>query len=148
MGCCSRSSSTRKGASELNQGAIFDDLFELQQHRDLKGSFDFIAEALIAAGGDFFVIPGNGHDLAVTVSTNKKTGNYLVDAIYVGGANVLREAEDPWLDADSHQIYSKISPALLEEELSDQMVIPTRLLKVTYTPNEAGKADDLRIPKG
>ena len=130
------------------KGQFFDELFELQQHRDLKGSFDFIAEALIAAGGDFFVIPGKGHDLAVTVSANKKKGNYLVDAIYVGGVNVLREAEDPWLDADGHQLYSKISPALLEEELSDQMVIPTRLLKVTYTPKEAGKADDLGIPKG
>jgi hypothetical protein len=84
----------------------------------------------------------------VTISATKKKGNYLVDAIYVGGVNVLREAEEPWLNADGHQIYSKTSPALLEEELSDQMVIPTRLLKVTYTPKEAGKADDLRIPKG
>ena len=84
----------------------------------------------------------------MTISATKKKGNYSVDAIYVGSAKVLREAEDPWLDADGNQIYSKISPALLEEELSDQMVIPARLLKVTYTPKEARQADDLRIPKG
>jgi hypothetical protein len=52
------------------KGQFFDELFDLQRHRDLKGSFDFIAEALIAAGGNFFAVPGKGHDLAVTVSTN------------------------------------------------------------------------------
>jgi hypothetical protein len=130
------------------KGQFFNKLFELQQHRDLKGSFDFIAEALIAAGGDFFAVPGKGHELAVTVSTRKRKGNYLVDTIYVDGVNVLREAEDPWFDADGNPIYSRISTAQLEAELSEQMVVPARLLKVTYTPKEAGKADDLRIPKG
>jgi hypothetical protein len=130
------------------KGQFFDELFDLQRHRDLKGSFDFIAEALIAAGGNFFAVPGKGHDLAVTVSTTKKEGTRSVDAIYVGGENVLREAEDPWLDADGNPIYSRTTPTHLEDELSEQMVVPARLLKVTYTPKEAGKADDLRIPKG
>jgi hypothetical protein len=75
------------------KGQFFDKLFELQRHQNLKSSFDFIAEALTAAGGDFFAVPGKGHDLAVTVSTAKKKGALFVDAIYVGGVNVLRDAE-------------------------------------------------------
>jgi hypothetical protein len=130
------------------KGRFFDELFELQRHKDLKGSFDFIAESLTAARADFFAVPGKGHELAVSISTVKKKGGLLVDAIYVGGVNVLRDAEDKWLDADGNPIYSRISPTALEAELSEQMVVPARLLKVTYATKEASKADELRIPRG
>jgi hypothetical protein len=130
------------------KGGFFNDLFELQRHKELKESFEFIAEALNAARGDFFTVPGKGHELAVTVSATKKKGISFVDAIYVGGVNVLRDEEDPWLDADGKQIYSKIGPHRLESELSEQMVVLARLLKVTYTPKEAGEAGELHIPRG
>jgi hypothetical protein len=61
--------------------------------------------------------------------------------------NVLRDEEDPWLDADGKQIYSKVGPDRLESELSEQMVVPARLLKITYTPKEAGKADTLHVQR-
>ena len=49
-----------------------DEVFELQKYEELKPSFDFIADALTANGGDFYTVPGKGHELAVTVSTKKK----------------------------------------------------------------------------
>ncbi len=127
---------------------FFSEVFELQCHRVLKGSFDFIAEALIAARGDFFTVPGKGHELAVTVSTTTKEATLFVDAIYVGGVNVLRDAESPWLDPDDNPIYLKITQVALESALSEQMIVPARLLKITYTPKEVRRTDDLRIPAG
>jgi Caspase domain len=37
---------------------FFNALFELQRHAELKGSFEFIAEALTAARADFYACPG------------------------------------------------------------------------------------------
>jgi hypothetical protein len=39
-----------------------DEIFELQQYEELKPSFDFIADALTATGGDFHAVPGKGHE--------------------------------------------------------------------------------------
>jgi Caspase domain len=133
---------------EIIKGRRFNELFELQRHQGLKGSFDFIAEALTAARGEYFTVPGKGHELALTVSTTKKKGGVFVDAIYVGGVNVLRDEEDPWIDADGKLVYSTVSRDRLERELSEQMVVPSRLLKIIYTPKELGKVDELRIPRG
>lgn len=133
---------------EFIKGRQFNELFELQRHQQLKSSFDFIAEALSAARGDYFTMPGKGHELAVTVSTTKKNDRVLVDAIYVDGVNVLRDEEDPWIDAEGKLIYSTVTRDKLERQLSEQMVVPSRLLKITYTPRELGNEKELRIPRG
>ena len=126
----------------------FNELFELQRHQELKSSFDFIAEALTAARGDYFTVPGKNHELAVTVATTKKKGNVFVDAIYVDGVNVLRDEEDPWIDAEGKVVHSTVTRGKLERQLSEQMIVPSRLLKITYTPRELKKEDELRIPRG
>jgi hypothetical protein len=70
---------------------------------ELKSSFDFIAEALAAARGDFYTLPGKDHDLAVTVATNLVKKGYCVEAVYVDGADVLRAQPDAW-DIDGERI--------------------------------------------
>jgi hypothetical protein len=149
MACCLKCFFDAYGAlRESIKGRYFKEVFGLQRHRDLKSSFDFIAETLMAAQGEFFAVPGKGHDLAVTVSTAKQGGALLVDAIYVGGVNVLKDAEVPWMDSDGKRLHSRISKANLEEALSEQMVVPPHLLKVTYTPKEVRETDDFRIQMG
>ncbi len=130
------------------KGKYFQEVFELQRHRDLKGSFDFIAEALLAARADFFSVPGKGHELPVTISTAKKDDLLYIDAIYVGSVNILKDPDEPWLDADDNPVYSTITQDNLEAALCEQMVIPNRLLKVTYIPREVAKNDTLRIQRG
>lgn len=130
------------------KGRFFQRVFDLQCHRDLKESFDFIADALIAARADYFVVPGKGHELPVTVATTRKDDIFYVDAIYVDGSNVLREADEPWLDSDDNPIYSSITQDSLATSLSEQMVVSARCLKITYTPKEITKADILRIQRG
>jgi hypothetical protein len=121
---------------------FMDEVFELQQYGELKPSFDFIAEALTATGGDFYAIPGKGHELAVTVSTKKKKDGFVVDAIYIGGVDVLR-IDDEW--ADEEVRYAMTDPDGLRDRLRDQLCLPSRLLKVSFTPKEVAAADQLLI---
>lgn len=130
------------------KGGMFSEVFDLQRYNDLKSSFEFIAEALTAARADFYAVPGKGHDLAVSVSTKKKKDGLLVDAIYVGGVDVLRAEEDAWDTGDGKPFYMRIDAARLNQQLSEELVVPIRALKITYTMVEAAKADELRIPMG
>lgn len=130
--------------SSIKKG-LFNELFELQRHAALKDSFDFIAEALNAARADFHVMPGKGHDLAVGVSAKKKGKDFKIDAIYVEAKNVLKVEEDSWDSVDGEIAYMKISPDRLREKLTTQLVVPDRLLKITYAPGEA-ETGDLYIP--
>jgi hypothetical protein len=123
---------------------FFEEVFELQQHDELKESFEFIAEALTATGGDFYAVPGKGHELAVTVSTKKKKEGIVVDAIYIGGVDVLR-IEDDWVAEEVR--YASTDPEDLSNGLRDQLFLPTRLLKVSFTPKEAESAGELLISR-
>lgn len=122
----------------------FEDVFELQQYEELKESFDFIADALTATGGDFHAIPGKGHEIALTVSTKRKKEGMVVDAIYIGGVDVLR-VEDDWLGEDVR--YSTTNPEQLRDGLCEQLCLPFRLVKVSFASREAGSADQLLIPR-
>jgi Caspase domain len=122
----------------------FEEVFELQRHEELKESFEFIAESLTVTNGDFYAIPGKGHELAVTVSTKKKKDGIVVDAIYIGGADVLR-IEDEY--AAEELRYSTTDPADLSDRLRDQLFLPARLLTVSFTPKEAESTDELLIPR-
>lgn len=122
----------------------FEEVFDLQQYEELKESFEFIAEALTATGGDFYAVPGKGHELAVTVSTQKMKHGFVVDAIYIAGANVLRiEGEG----AAKELLYAYTDPDDLSDRLRDQLFLPARLLKISFTPKEAKSADELLIPR-
>ncbi|MCZ8173068.1 MAG: caspase family protein, partial [Brevundimonas sp.] len=95
------------------KSGYFDEIFELQRYNQLQDSFDFIGEALTAAGGDFYAVPGKGHEVAVTVSTKKKKDGTFVEAIYIGGADVLRSKADAWDSAEGIKQHSEIDPGTL-----------------------------------
>jgi hypothetical protein len=124
------------------KGRYFDEVFKLQQYEEVKNSFDFIAESLTATGGDFYAVPGKGHDVSVTVATKKTKDGNIVKSIYIGGVDVLR-IQDEWAEGDP--TYCGIDPDRLSNQLSQELVVPARLLKVTYTPADA---DDLLIARG
>ena len=72
------------------KGRYFDEVFKLQQYEEVKNSFDFIAQSLTATGGDFYAVPGKGHDVSVTVATKKTKDGNIVKSIYIGGVDVLQ----------------------------------------------------------
>jgi hypothetical protein len=137
--------------AELRQkikSCCFDELFELQRYAELKESFEFIAEALTAARGDFYTLPGKDHVLAVTVATKKVEDSYRVEAVYIGGTDVLRVQDDDWDVTEGERLYSRMTPDELNKRLSEEVVVPSRSLKVTYTPPAAAKADKISFPRG
>ncbi|VXC60452.1 Peptidase C14 caspase catalytic subunit p20 [Oceanicaulis sp. 350] len=129
------------------KGNFFDEVFELQRHEILKSSFEFISECLVAAQANFYALPGKNHDLAISVSSKKIDDRYHIEAVYLGGSNILR-VEGESLDDDNEVVYSKITPSRLNEKLCLQLVVPARSLNITYTPPEAASALSLRIPVG
>jgi len=128
------------------KGDMFDELFDLQRYEQLGDSFDFIAEALNAAGGDFYVLPGKGHELAVTVSAKKKKDAHYVDAVWIDGKNVLGFESSAW--GDDNVTYGASGAERFKKLLSQQLVVPSRDLKLTFTPADAGSDDELRVPLG
>ena len=94
------------------------------------------------------MLPGFDHGLAVTVATTEDSSYHRVDAIYVNGVDVLRAEDEDWAtDALAQRHYRPRSVAELEEELSQELVVPTRLLKITYVP-VAASAGKLKMPQG
>ena len=130
------------------KGRYFNEMFELQKHASVRGSFELISEALVAARGDLNAVPGKIHGLAMTVGTKKVKDAYRVESIYVDGADVLRCDDEEFADDDpAARTYSRRKPAQFEEQLSQELLIPKRLLTVTYTPRQAG-SESLQVPYG
>ena len=130
------------------KGDFFDTVFELQRIPAFKPSFDFIADALISAGAGYQVIPGKGQDLAVTVSTTKKKHRPRVDAIYIGGVNVLQSSEDAWDTDEGEPLYYAVPPSELAERLSKELAVPARNLKLSFVPPQAADEPELSIALG
>ena len=95
---------------EKIKSQYFDELFELQRYPEVKDSFDFISEALTAARGDFYALPGKNHELAITVVTKKLKDDYLVEGVFVNGADVLRAEDNEWDVPEDERFYAAHRP--------------------------------------
>jgi Caspase domain len=131
----------------IKKGA-FNDVFDLQRFAEFKGSFDFIAEALATAGGNFYALPGKGHDVAVTVSTKADQDGVFVEEVYLGGVNVLRPEEDIFAGEDDAMHYRMFSAEDFTGFLTEELIVPKRSLKITYTPSKAAKEEEFHFPRG
>jgi uncharacterized protein YozE (UPF0346 family) len=110
---------------------LFNKVFELEQYPELKDSFDFISGALANQAQQLFAIPGKG--LAVTADVQIGEGR-IVEDIFVGGKSCLVEEGDPFeLGADKTARYQALGREQFEDQLSQQMLVPRRLLKVVYS---------------
>jgi hypothetical protein len=127
------------------KGESFNEVFELQRFPELKDSFDFIADALVAARGQFHALPGKAHEVAATVSTRTEGDDVIVQAVYLGGVDVLRPEHGDFDDDDPIR-YRRLSVGALKQRLCTELVVPERLLKLTFTPNASGNAEEFRFP--
>jgi hypothetical protein len=46
------------------------------------------------------------------------------------------------------RFYARTKPATLNKQLSEELIVPSQWLKVTYTPAAAAKASEIRFPRG
>jgi len=134
---------------EQPKNLCLDQAFELQQYQELSGSFAFISECLLTHADRFHAVPGKNRAITVDVVTKKKSRNkHVVKEVRFDGANIL------WIDDDSivrafadDSGYRRLSIKDLEKRLSDEMVVPVRLLSVAY-PFDEETEPTLLFPEG
>jgi len=113
----------------------FEDLFALQQHKNLSSSFDFITECLLPEAGHFYSIPGRKHPMVLDIATtaDSAANTYRLKSIHCGGAGIMwLEDEDYSVEPGEIPNAEKMNIAKFEARLAEQMVIPSDLLTVNY----------------
>lgn len=129
----------------------FQELFDLQQHADLKPSFDFIAECLLPDIARFYAVPGKSHAVVVDVVTKAgaKADNHVLKSVHCGGNDIL------WMDDPDYApepgeapMYQKLSIAEFEERIAEEMVVPARLLTIKYGSLSGVGKETIHYPYG
>lgn len=130
----------------------FDILFALQLHDELMPSFDFIAECLLPDIEQFHAIPGKRHEVAVDVkfkALDDDDDRRIVEAVIFGGKNILWLEDDDYLpEPCKDPKYSQLDRDSLEMRLSEQMIVPPHLLKVTYPAPGLLDRSPIQFPRG
>lgn len=129
----------------------FQELFALEQHRELAESFQFIAECLLPEIGRFYAIPGKNQQVVVDVVT--KAGANLVDqilmSVHCAGEDIL------WLEDDDYKpepgkipMREKLTLAKFEKKLAQEMVVASHLLTVNYQSFKKSDSERVHFPDG
>ncbi|MGA9256897.1 MAG: hypothetical protein WBV98_09855, partial [Candidatus Sulfotelmatobacter sp.] len=126
----------------------FAEVFRLQQFDELSGSFDFISECLLLNANRFYSIPGKKHHVAVdVVSSSKKTDTPTIKAVHIAGTDILWMEDEFFAEDPGKTEYRSIQVGKFEEKLSDEMVVPAHLLKITYD-FDRDKVGAVKFPRG
>jgi hypothetical protein len=129
------------------KGNSFSEVFSLQRYAELKDSFEFIADALVAARARFYAVPGKGHELSVTVSTKKIDDEVIVQAVYLGGVNILRPEDQDAEVVNGPLRYRRLNLEELKQRLCTELVVPDRLLNLSFTPKSSANEEELLYPR-
>lgn len=114
----------------------------------LRASFEFIAECLLQYRERFHVLPGKNLPVALDVLTAAEDEEVLVDEVRLGGKNILRTLRDDDDEIDLRTVQRRtISRSRFEEQLSENLVLPARLLRISYA-NLTDPPEDVDLPWG
>jgi len=129
----------------------FERLFALQRHEVLWPSFDFIAECLLPEVARFHAIPGKRHEVAIDIKMKVVAGDgqLVLDSVTFGGKDILwLEDEDYLPEPGEAPSYAKLDLEEFEARLSEQMVVPSHLLKINYTSRAKPEKAVIHFPRG
>lgn len=129
---------------------FFNNVFDLQKYDELSSSFDFIAECLSTYAGRFHVLPGKRSDVSVDVTFKAPVAgkSAIVEGVYFASVDLLRfEAEECEGDDRDAISYSSLTLRHFEQMLSEQLVVPRRLLNINY-PSTPSAPVGFRLPWG
>jgi Caspase domain len=139
---------SRAQLREQPKNRYLEQVFDLQQYDELSESFAFISECLLAHPDRFHAIPGKSREITVDVVTKMKAGNkHVIQKVMFEGADILWIEDDVFGIRGSKPGYETISIKGFEKRLSDEMVVPARLLTVTYLFDRSSKPQ-LLFPEG
>lgn len=129
---------------------LFNNVFDLQKYSKLSSSFDFIAECLSTYAGRFHVMPGKSSAVSVDVTLKAQVAEKpaIVEGVYFESVNLLR-FEDEECDGDGGDAihYGSLKLSHFEQMLSEQLVVPRRLLHISY-PSTPIAPVGVRLPLG
>lgn len=129
----------------------FQTIFDLQQHADLKPSFDFIAECLLPEIARFHALPGKRHAVVVDVVTmaGAKPGHHVLQSVHCGGTDIF------WMDEPDYApepgeapIYDKMRITEFEEHIAEEMVVSEVLLTIKYSSFARVGNETIYVPYG
>jgi hypothetical protein len=126
----------------------FEELFNLQQFATLAESFAFISECLIPYSDRFHFLPGRNREVSVDVVTKQKGEHTVVEGVLLGGNNILwiKGLDDDEIDLDDDKLMRRtVTRKEWEQELATGLLIPSRLLKVSY-PKGPDIPKTLKVP--
>lgn len=129
----------------------FQALFDLQQHTNLKPSFDFIAECLLPDIARFHALPGKTHAVVVDVVTRAgaKSGNHMLTAVHCGGDDILWMNDPDFAPGPGETaMFRQMSVAKFEEHLAEEMVVPDDLLTIKYASFSKAGNETIHVPYG
>jgi hypothetical protein len=133
---------------ESIKGNMFEDVFELQKFPQFKDSFDFIADTLIAAHGNFYAVPGKGHTLSVSVVTQEAKTGRRITGVFIDTVNVFTLRDTEYVEDEEKPTLTRgLTREDFEAKLAKDLIVPRRLLQVRYSPPLEGE-DQLRYPYG
>jgi Caspase domain len=113
----------------------FEELFALQQYASLSESFKFISECLIPYSHRLHLLPGRDREVSVDITTRQKGDDIFVEGVLLGGSNIfwVKGFDDDEGDLDDERpLMRSVSRLDFEKELAHALLLPTRLLKVSY----------------
>jgi len=127
----------------------FNEAFHLQQYPELAESFKFIAECLVTRADEFYALPGKHQKVAIDVTITKVSDTvHTVDGVFLGGSNILTVEQENMADAAGDPKYMKeLTVAKFETQISEETVVPSHLLKITYS-HSMKKVEQLQFPLG
>lgn len=126
----------------------FAEVFRLQQFDDLSDSFDFISECLLLYANRFYSIPGKKHHVAVDVVTSsKRASTPTIKSVHIGGTGILWMEDEVFAEDPGKTEYRSMQLGKFEEKLSEEMVVPSHLLKITYDFDK-DKIGAVMFPRG
>jgi hypothetical protein len=127
---------------------MFDEVFDLQQFKQYKKSFDFIAQTLVGTHANFYVVPGKGQTLSASMVTKDDKKGKLITGIFIDTVNVFRVVDEEYAEDEGKPTMTRtVCKDRFEAQLAKDLVVPQRLLQVSYTP-KLERDDVLGYPYG
>lgn len=128
--------------------AYFNDVFALQRNLKFKPSFDFVAQALVSTGVEFYVIPGKEQELSVTITIKADGDVTEISGVYIDGNDVL-ELEEGFrgIGSNKEHLY-RMTLDQFENEILKKLIVSKDKLKLTFTPDLQSDVSWLSIQRG
>jgi hypothetical protein len=114
----------------------FNIVFELQQYPEFNDSFSFIANTLAKYPTKFYQFPGAQRPVSLDINIHQNSdGENVIDRINLYGTNILKLqggiSQDSW---NADPTYYPTSLRRLTQTLSEELVIPLRLIQINLLP--------------